>query len=164
MGGAVLQATPAHAHLPNANGRHLPKTMLVTLPMPPAPWASPCMGAHEGSDKIANTDHFGTFHHCQRSQLSRLPSSQSQNKISQRTKVFAVTVLCKRSKTGNISFLSPCSLVSTSCYLAKTINNRNLCFFLDRTPTSLISLHATYLSAFNPGYLMESQLGAHPRL
>jgi hypothetical protein len=64
------------------------------------------MGAHKGSDKIANTDHFGTFHHCQPSQLSKLPSSQSQNKISQRTKVFAVTVLCKRSKTGNISFLS----------------------------------------------------------
>jgi len=72
--------------------------------------------------------------------------------------VFVVTVLCKRLKTSNISFLTAlftASLeVSISHYLAQTTNNGTLGSFSSRIPTSLVLLHTTYTCAFKPGCLM----------
>ncbi len=72
--------------------------------------------------------------------------------------MFVVTALCKRLKMSNISFLTTlftASLeVSTFRYLAQTTNNETLGSFSNKTPTSLILLHATYTCAFEPGCLM----------
>ena len=72
--------------------------------------------------------------------------------------VFFVTVLCKRLKTSNISFLTAlftASLeVSISRYLAQTTNNGTLGSFSSRIPTSLVLFHTTYTCAFKPGCLM----------
>ena len=72
--------------------------------------------------------------------------------------MFAVTVLCKRLKMSNISFLTAlfsASLeVSTFHYSAKTTNNGTSGSFSNRTPTSMILLHTTYTCGFKPGCLM----------
>ena len=81
--------------------------------------------------------------------------------------VFVVTVLCKRLKMSNISFLTAlftASLeVSISRYLAQTTNNETLIFFSSRTPTSLIVAHHIYL-CFQARMSDESQLAPHTRL
>jgi len=72
--------------------------------------------------------------------------------------VFVVTVLCKRLKTSNISFLTALFIasleVSISRNLAQTTNNGTLGSFSSRIPTSLLLLHTTYTRAFKPGCLM----------
>ncbi len=74
-----------------------------------------------------------------------------------------VTVLCKRLKLSNISFLTSQSAlftasleVSTFPYLAQTTNNGTSGSFSNRTPTSLVLLYTTYTR--------ESQLARRPRL
>ena len=72
--------------------------------------------------------------------------------------VFVVTVLCKRLKTSNISFLTALFTASLefsiSRYLAQTTNNGTLGSFSSRIPTSLVLLHTTYTCALKPGCLM----------